>query len=60
MDETLTQLIMQVPCPRCEAKVGEKCKAVSGKPSTRLHRSRTYPIHRAYNLGYEDGGGVRH
>jgi hypothetical protein len=52
----LGELVLKTTmCPRCEARPGEKCVTVSGKPAPFSHNPRWEPVYLAWNRGVEFG-----
>lgn len=54
MINRLRDLVLSIPCARCEAKPGQPCTTVSGKNAGREHSARQDPIWLAYGEGYTD------
>lgn len=52
--------VATIVCPRCEAKAGQRCTAISGTGGTpqstpHPHEPRLLAVRAAYALGWEDG-----
>src|SRR5713226_8627618 len=45
------KLAMEVRCPTCGAKPGEKCELSTGQPRNTPHRDRRFKVHNAHPLG---------
>lgn len=46
---------LDLVCPRCEAKPGQRCTTINGSPTVEPHVSRWNPLATAYGNGYADG-----
>jgi hypothetical protein len=55
MDEQLTELILELPCPYCSARRREWCITSGGRSAAYLHADRQYEINQAFGHGYHQG-----
>ena len=44
-----------IPCPRCEALPGEKCRTITGAKSSRHHSMRDRAVFDAWHIGNDEG-----
>lgn len=44
-----------VPCPKCKAEIGQRCRATSGKFTGYPHVDRTAPLYDSWRQGHREG-----
>lgn len=52
-DWTPREAALTIPCARCEAKVGDPCQTITGRPAE-VHQARVEPLTTAYAVGYRE------